>query len=194
MLEPLSVPISVHCAIPIAERKTHRVAFMKKEERAPNFDPVLAENIKRLAQGVSVGRLRESIGNIGTGAIQAAKQGSTGMRLETLEKMASYFGVATHQLLQPDLGREVWPFTGITPIQLKGLPPKYLEIVENLALLLLDLSQNVDGHNEKTQSSVRPRVTFTVHKDEERGADSHGKSDSNEEERPTDQRPAGGRS
>lgn len=102
---------------------------MKKEEREPAFDPVLAENFNRLAQGASVAKLRESIGNIGSGAIQAAKQGSTGMRLETLEKIADHFGVATHQLLQPDLGREVWPFTGITPIQLKGLPPKYLEIL-----------------------------------------------------------------
>jgi hypothetical protein len=98
-------------------------------------DPVLKANFDKLMEGMSVGRLREDMGHIGTSAIQSARKGSKGLRLETLEKFATYFNVQAYQLLLPDLGRtKEWPFALLTPEQLQELPQELLEYVEKVAL------------------------------------------------------------
>lgn len=104
-------------------------------------DSVLKENFAKLMGDMSVGRLRQEMGHIGTSAIQSAKQGSKGMRLETLEKFASYFNVQPYQLLLPDLGLREWPFDLLTPDQLQQLPTEHLETVQKVALDLLKHSK-----------------------------------------------------
>lgn len=125
-------------------------------------DPILKANFTHLMGDMSVGGLRGDMGDIGTSAIQSAKKGSKGMRLETLEKFAAYFKVQPYQLLLPDLGmREpgLWPFSLITPDQLSSLPPEHLATVEKVALDLLGSVRPADTDPSKKGQSLRFELT-----------------------------------
>ncbi len=53
---------------------------------------------------------------IGSGAVQAAKAGSRGLRLETLQKFADFFGCQLYELLTPgDARGATWPFVKLAP-------------------------------------------------------------------------------
>ena len=92
----------------------------KKPAVEEDVDETLAANFKALMAGRSVGALRLEMAErgmaIGSGAIQAAKIGSRGLRLETLQKFADFFGCQLYELLTP--GEEIattWPFTKLDP-------------------------------------------------------------------------------
>lgn len=67
------------------------------------YDEDFAERFKELSRGRSVGGLREDMAkagySIGANAIQAARRGSRGIRLETLQKFADYFGIPVKELI-----------------------------------------------------------------------------------------------
>lgn len=70
--------------------------------------PALAENLRKLLGGRSIDTLRKAMAEaglpIGQGTLHKAIQGQSRNRLESLEKIASYFRVTVDQLLQPNLG------------------------------------------------------------------------------------------
>lgn len=70
---------------------------------ALDLDERFAERFKTLCRGRSIGRLREDMAKagypIGANAIQAARRGSRGLRLETLQKFADYFEVPLAELI-----------------------------------------------------------------------------------------------
>lgn len=142
-------------------------------------DEVLAKNFTQLLGSMSVGKLREDMGGIGTSAIQAAKRGSKGLRLATLEKFAAYFNVQPYQMLLPDLGRyerpdEQWPFALLTPDQVKTLPPEHLATVEKVALDLLSaIKVPSPAENPRTDTVPKPgqlkTLSFTVNRKKRSG-------------------------
>lgn len=77
---------------------------------ADQANPVLAENVRRLMNGRSIDAVRRQMADsglkIGTGSLHRALKGEGGSRLETLEKIATFFDVSLDQLLQQDLGRD----------------------------------------------------------------------------------------
>lgn len=81
------------------------------------IDPVLRENFARLMGKKAIHALRKEMADkgieIGVSTIQRAMRGSDGLRVESLDKFARFFGVERHRLLMPDLGeaaRGDWPF------------------------------------------------------------------------------------
>lgn len=76
-----------------------------------SIDPILRDNFKALMAGRAVGVLRAEMAavglTIGTSTIQRAMRGSDGLRVESLDKFAKFFGVQRHQLLMEGLGRQV---------------------------------------------------------------------------------------
>jgi len=91
-----------------------------------DVDPTLAANFSALMGGRSVAALRQEMADkgytIGSGAIQSAKVGSRGLRLETLQKFADFFGCSVYDLVTPADSRESWPFGNtLTPAQFFAL-------------------------------------------------------------------------
>lgn len=83
-------------------------------------DPALAANFQARMGGRAVNVLRTEMAaagfTIGSQAIQAAKAGSRGLRLETLQKFADFFGCTVLDLLDGRTGaRAAWPFKAISP-------------------------------------------------------------------------------
>ncbi len=71
-------------------------------------NPILAENMRRLMDGRSIDTVRKAMADaklaIGTGTLHKALKGESSNRLESLDKIAAFFGVSTDQLLQQNLG------------------------------------------------------------------------------------------
>lgn len=93
-----------------------------KNSGAPDadIDENLAANFRYRLGGRSVHVLRQQMAErglpIGSGAIQAAKQGSRGVRLETLQKFADFFECSVIDLLRSPMTSEVpWPFKRLDP-------------------------------------------------------------------------------
>jgi hypothetical protein len=97
------------------------------------IDPILQANFERLRRGRAVGVLRAEMAEagitIGTSTIQRALRGSDGLRVESLDKFAKFFGVARHQLLMESLGDEV--STGPAPAA--AIDPDLLERFSRLS-------------------------------------------------------------
>ena len=68
------------------------------------FNAVLAQNMEKLRKGRSVGGLRDDMAkenvSIGTGTLVRLIDGDEGVRVETLSKVASYFGIDVENLLR----------------------------------------------------------------------------------------------
>jgi transcriptional regulator with XRE-family HTH domain len=90
----------------------YRLRNASADYRAVNSNPVLAENMRRLMGGRSIETVRAEMAEagvqIGTGTLHRALKGQTGNRLESLEKIAQFFGVTIDQLLLPQ-GDDVQP-------------------------------------------------------------------------------------
>jgi hypothetical protein len=101
-----------------------------KKDHPPPENPALSANMKRLMDGRSVQTLREQMGEaglpIGTETIHRAMLGKSGNRLESLTKIAAFFGVTADQLLQPGLGADLtdWPFSQELLARVRELGPE----------------------------------------------------------------------
>lgn len=120
-------------------------------------NPVLAANMKRLMAGRSIGALRQQMAQsglaIGQETIQRAVLGKTGNRLESLQKLAAFFGVAADQLLQEELGADStsWPFSMHLLERISALEPEELLSMERAmwAHLNEDMPQEVVAARQK---------------------------------------------
>jgi DNA-binding Xre family transcriptional regulator len=92
----------------------------KSTAPSEDIDEALAGNFRVRIGARSVQTLRREMADrgiaIGSGAIQAMKQGSRGVRLETLQKFADFFECTVSDLLRsPESEDVVWPFTRLDP-------------------------------------------------------------------------------
>lgn len=83
-------------------------------------DEALAVNFRARLGARSIQGLRQEMAErgitIGSGAIHAAKMGSRGVRLETLQKFADFFGCSVLDLLRSPASVEAtWPFKRLDP-------------------------------------------------------------------------------
>lgn len=95
-------------------------ASQKKRPDPGDVDETLAANFNARLNGRSIQVLRQQMAErgmpIGSAAIQATKLGSRGVRLETLQKFADFFGCSVVDLLAPeDQATVAWPFQRLSP-------------------------------------------------------------------------------
>ena len=80
--------------------------FMENPSKTRVLNPVLAYNMERLRKGRSVGGLRDDMAQeglkIGTGTLVRLIEGDEGVRMESLSKIAGYFGVDVEHMLRGD--------------------------------------------------------------------------------------------
>ncbi|WP_431509880.1 helix-turn-helix domain-containing protein [Variovorax sp. DAIF25] len=115
---------------------------MASHDQIPSdgIDATLAANFAELMGSRSIATLRQEMAErgiaIGSAAIQAAKQGSRGIRLETLQKFADFFGCQVHQLLQSgDLASEgTWPFKKLTEAEFRRASSEMKEEAEAMLI------------------------------------------------------------
>lgn len=126
-------------------------------------DETLAENFKALMGKTSVGDLRKAMAakgfTIGSGAVQSAKVGSRGLRLETLQKFADYFGVSVRDLLAPGGAADVMPLSSDVQRELGRLSARDLAFAENAlrAHLRMDTVPIPPGEIAPTKAAHTPK-------------------------------------
>lgn len=147
------------------------------EKKASDPDnPALAENMRRLMAGRSIETVRKQMCDysedhpgqdlsIGTSTLHRALKGEGGIRLESLEKIATFFGTTKEALLQPSGGAtQIWPFS--TELQDKVLlaEPKDLHFMEVAMWSHLRLEVPTDLHFENLdeRSETAPRKPSTI--------------------------------
>ena len=107
----------------------------------------LRDNFRRYMGTRTVARLRQEMAeaglSIGTSAIQMAKQGSTGVRLGTLEKFARFFACDVADLVGHSRTVSAsWPFKVLTPAEFAMAPEGVKEAAERLLLAIAGRSNN----------------------------------------------------
>lgn len=77
---------------------------MEINEKQRDFSPQLAGHMAKLSNGRSIGGLRSDMAadghQIGTGTLARILKGDKGVRMESLQKVADYFGVEVDQLMR----------------------------------------------------------------------------------------------
>lgn len=77
---------------------------MEKDEKVRDFSPALAKNMARLSNGRSIGGLRSDMAgegySIGQGTLSRILLGDKGVRVESLQKVADYYGIELDQLMR----------------------------------------------------------------------------------------------
>lgn len=119
----------------------------------------LKRNFLERAEGRAVAKLRADMAargfKVGSGAIQAARAGSLGMRLETLQKFADYFECSLIELLaSPDQLAQTWPFKRLTPEQFVAASDEMREEAE--AMLVRSAEKRSKGSRTETPASDTP--------------------------------------
>lgn len=121
----------------------------KEDGDGDGFNPVLARNFRARLQGRAVGKLRlemaEAGFHVGTGAIDGMKKGATGIRLETLEKFARFFGCSLVDLLTEEAAEKPaigWPFPRVDRSLYDTLSPDdKIDAQGGLRRILIDLQE-----------------------------------------------------
>lgn len=144
MAEPqFHTELSMYCFIPNSVwqgRTLHRMDHPKPAMNADvDADHALAANFAARMGSRSVQTLRQEMADagiaIGSAAIQAAKLGSRGVRLETLEKFASFFDCTVVDLLRSPPGSEVpWPFRRLDAVAYASIPEEVRSAAEDMLI------------------------------------------------------------
>lgn len=129
----------------------------------------LAANMKRLMAGRSIETVRLAMAEkglkIGAGTLHRAVRGEAGNRLESLEKIALFFGVTAEQLLQPEgVGTQVWPFSLELQDAVLNAPPEDLHYME-VAMwshLRRDVPSELHFDDADERSEAAPRKPTTI--------------------------------
>lgn len=123
----------------------------KNRPEAEDVDATLAANFNARLNGRSIQALRQQMAErgvpIGSAAIQAVKMGSRGVRLETLQKFADFFGCKVVDLLIPeDQTTVAWPFQRLTPAAYAAISGDVKEAAEDM---LISSSKRAGGEGQK---------------------------------------------
>lgn len=112
---------------------------MEKEPKIRDLSPALAANMVKLSNGRSIGGLRADMAaeghQIGQGTLDRIMKGDRGVRMESLQKVADYFGVEVDQLMRE--GDPASPFVEVVRIDvaLSAGPGAYQGLQEQLGSL-----------------------------------------------------------
>lgn len=111
----------------------------KKSDLDGDLDLALSANFVHRMGTRSVRVLRQEMADrgfsIGSGAIQAMKAGSRGVRLETLQKFADFFDCKVIDLLaSPDDVTVQWPFQRLSPAAYESISKDVKEAAEDMLI------------------------------------------------------------
>ncbi|MBS3018564.1 hypothetical protein DJFAAGMI_01296 [Comamonas sp. PE63] len=105
-----------------------------------SINQMLASNVAVLSKGKSIGGLRQEMKaagfDIGQGTLQRILAGETGIRMESLQKVADYFSVDLDTLLRGHLNDEQ-EFTAVSRLSVSGdaIPGRTNGVVEMVSSL-----------------------------------------------------------
>lgn len=133
------------------------------EDDGDGINPALARNFRALIGERSVAQLRDEMAregiSIGAGAIQAAKKGSTGLRLETLEKFATFFGRKVTDLLSDPEGATAWPFPDLRADFFAGLTEgQRYEVQGIVRRTIMDYRDGSSGGGSTDHEQLEPAL------------------------------------